>query len=149
MAHTYVISIFHIVFHTKSKANYILPQDLDRVYQYIGGIIKHLNGTQIAIGGMPDHVHLLASVPKTMALADFVRTVKAESSRWIKDLDFHFYSRFAWQEGYAAFSVSSSAVPNVINYIKNQQEHHRVKTFKEEMIAIYDANGIKYDERYL
>ena len=84
-----------------------------------------------------------------MTLADFVRTVKAESSRWIKNLNPHYYGAFAWQEGYAAYSVSTSVLPKVIQYIRNQQEHHKVRTFMDEYKAFLNANEIDYDERYL
>ena len=105
-------------------------------------------GILIEIGGMPDHVHVLTSLPKTMALSDFVRTIKAESSRWIKGLN-PYYSRFSWQDGYGAFSVSASLIPKVVEYIRNQESHHKVKTFMEEYKAFLQAYGIDYDERYL
>ena len=84
-----------------------------------------------------------------MAIADFVRTIKTESSRWIKTLNPHYYGAFAWQEGYSAYSVSTSVLPKVIQYIRNQQEHHKVRTFMDEYKAFLKANGIDFDERYL
>ena len=117
--------------------------------KYIGGIVKGLGAVLIEVGGTNDHVHLLCSLPKTMALADFMRTVKTESSRWIKCLNQHYYGAFAWQEGYAAYSVSTSVLPKVIQYIRHQQEHHKVRTFMDEYKAFLKANGIDYDERYL
>lgn len=123
-------------------------EDLSRVHDYIGGIIKRLNASVIAIGGVENHVHILSSLPKTMALSDYVRTIKAESSRWIKGLD-TCYRFFAWQEGYGAFSVSATKIDTVKNYIHNQDVHHRQVTFKEEYVQFLKAYDIQYDDRYL
>ena len=149
MANTFVKNDLHIIFHTKPKTTDVLDNDLARLHQYIGGIVKGTGSILIEVGGMSDHVHLLCSLPKTMTLADFVRTVKTESSRWIKTLNPHYYGAFAWQEGYAAYSVSTSVLPKVIQYIRNQQEHHKVRTFMDEYKAFLRANEIDYDERYL
>lgn len=149
MANTYVNNIVHIVFHTKSKTSDVLDEDLMRLHQYIGGIVKGTGAVLIEVGGMPDHVHLLVSLPKTMALSDFVRVVKAESSRWIKTLNTHYYGAFSWQEGYGAFSVSASVAPRVVNYIRNQESHHKGKSFMDEYKSFLQAYGIDYDERYL
>ena len=149
MANTFVKNDIHIIFHTKAQTTDIVDNDLARLHQYIGGIVKGMGSTLIEVGGMPDHVHLLCSLPKTMAIADFVRTIKTESSRWIKALNPHYYGAFAWQEGYAAYSVSTSVLPKVIQYIRNQQEHHKVRTFMDEYKAFLKANGIDFDERYL
>ena len=149
MANTYVKNDIHIIFHTKAKTTDVLDDDLVRLHRYIGGIVKGMGAVLIEIGGMTDHVHLLCSLPKTMALADFDKTVKAESSRWIKTLNPHYYGAFVWQEGYAAYSVSTSVLPKVINYIRNQEEHHKVRTFMDEYKAFLKANNIDFDERYL
>ena len=148
MANTYVNNIVHIVFHIKSNGTTILAADLDHVHKYIGGITKNIGGTLIAIGGMPDHVHLLTSLPKTTALSDFVKTIKANSSRWIKELS-PYYRSFSWQDGYGAFSVSASVIPKVVNYIHNQEKHHKQQTAKDEYKAFLHACGIDYDEKYL
>ena len=148
MANTYVNNLLHIVFHVKSKGTPIVEGDLDHVHRYIAGIVKAQGGVLIEIGGMPDHVHLLASLPKTVALADFVKTIKASSSKWIKELN-PYYGGFSWQDGYGAFSVSASIVPRVIQYIRNQREHHKVRTFMDEYKSFLQAAGIDYDERYL
>ena len=148
MANTYVNNIVHIVFHIKSNGTPILGDDLNHVHKYIGGITKNIGGTLIEIGGMPDHVHLLTSLPKTTALSDFVKTIKANSSRWIKELN-PYYSSFSWQDGYGAFSVSASIVPKVVNYIRNQEKHHTQRSFIDEYKSFLDACGIDYDEQYL
>ena len=149
MANTYVQNDIHVIFHTKVKTTNILADDLLRLHRYIGGIVKGMGAVLIEVGGMPDHVHLLCSLPKTIALADFVRTVKAESSRWIKTINPHFYGAFAWQDGYAAFSVSASVVQKTVEYIRNQQEHHKVRTFLDEYKLFLKAYGVEYDERFL
>lgn len=148
MANTYVKNFIHVVFHTKDKCVLMLASDLDRIHGYIGGIVRGLGGEAIQVGGMTDHVHMLVSLPKTMSLADFMRKIKAESSKWVKTLDAH-YSQFAWQAGYGAFSVSTSLEQKVIAYIRNQAEHHKVRTFMEEYQLFLKANGIEYDERFL
>lgn len=137
----------HIVFHTKS-ATPMRGTDLSRMHDYIGGVIKGLHANPIAIGGVEDHVHILSTLPKTMALSDFVRAIKAESSRWIKGVD-SCYRVFSWQEGYGAFSVSASKIDVVKAYVGNQQEHHRTKSFKEEYEEFLKAYNMQYDERYL
>ena len=148
MANTYVQNYVHLVFHVKSKTTLLLKDDTERIFQYIGGIVKQLGSTLIEIGGMPDHVHVLTSLPKTIALADFMRTIKSESSKWIKTLN-PYYSGFAWQEGYGAFSISASVLQNVAKYIRNQSEHHKKLTFLDEYKLFLKAYGIEYNERFL
>ena len=104
-------------------------------------------GSPVQVGGMPDHIHILSSLPKTLSLADFVRTIKADSSKWIKTLD-DCYQSFAWQEGYGAFSVSASQMKNTISYIMGQAEHHKKRTFIEEDKLFLEAYGIDYDEMF-
>ena len=127
MASTLVKINVHLVFHVKSTGIRMREEDLERVFSYLGGIIRNIGGIPIQIGGMPDHIHILSSLPKTLSLADFVRMIKADSSKWIKTLD-DYYLSFAWQEGYGAFSVSPSQLKNTINYILQQQEHHKKRT---------------------
>lgn len=121
--------------------------DLERIHAYLGGIINNLGGIPIIVGGIDDHIHILTSLPKTMALTDFVRVIKADSSKWMKQIDSH-YSNFSWQEGYGAFSVSPSLIEKTTNYIRNQAEHHKKRTFREEYKMFLDAYGIQYDERF-
>ena len=147
MASTLVKIDVHLIFHVKSTGTRMRTEDLERIFPYIGGIIKGIGGLPIAVGGMPDHIHILTSFPKTMSLAEFVKNVKADSSKWMKSLD-AYYGKFAWQEGYGAFSVSPSLVDKTIHYIRNQSEHHKKRTFQEEYKLFLDAYGIQYDERY-
>lgn len=147
MASTLVKINIHLIFHVKSTGVKMREEDLDRIFAYIGGTIRSIEGAPIQIGGMPDHVHILASLPKTMSLADFVRTIKAHSSKWIKTLN-DSYQTFAWQEGYGAFSVSPTLLNKTIRYIQGQSEHHKKRTFIEEYKLFLEAYGIDYDERF-
>ena len=147
MASTLVQQYMHIVFHTKSTSITMREEDLPRVFDYIGGVIRNINGVSIQVGGRPDHIHILASMPKTMSLAEFVRTIKSNSSKWIKTLD-RYYEPFMWQEGYGAFSVSASVLDKTTKYIKNQKARHRDRTFVDEYKQFLDAYHVEYDERY-
>jgi REP element-mobilizing transposase RayT len=135
----------HIVFSTKHRDPLIVPEIAPRLYEYLGGTTRGTGPALVAVGGMPDHVHLLVSLGRETAVADFVRTVKAGSSRWVHDT---MSSSFAWQAGYAAFAVSQDRVPGVRGYIGNQAEHHRGRTFQEEYRDFLRAHDIAWDERY-
>ena len=139
---------FHLIFSTKNRMPLIGADLQSRLFEYIGGMLRSRDSRLIAAGGMPDHVHLLVSLSKEMAVADAVRFVKSNSSKWIHET-FPNMSTFAWQTGYAAFAVSFSNIDGVKEYIDNQPEHHRQKTFQEEFIAFLKRHGIEYDERYL
>lgn len=147
MASTLVKVDIHLMFHVKSTGVTMREGDLPRIFRYLGGIAKGVGGLPLAVGGMPDHVHMLSSLPKTMSLADFARTIKAESSKWMKSLD-PSYARFAWQDGYGAFSVSASVLPKTVEYIQNQAEHHRRRSFEEEYRTLLVASGVEFDERF-
>ena len=118
------------------------------LHAYMGGIVRELGGKAILINGMPDHVHLLIYLPPTVALAEAVRVLKANSSRWVHE-KWPGNSKFAWQRGYGAFSVSRTIVSDVERYIATQEEHHRKITFEEEFVAFLKRHGIEYDPRYL
>ena len=148
MANSFVQIYIHLIFHVKSTGVTMASADLPRIFTYIGGIIRKLGGMSIIVGGMTDHVHSLSSLPKTMSMSDFARTIKAESSKWIKKLH-PSYLRFAWQDGYGAFSVSPSLIEKTKDYINNQEKHHKVRSFREELKAILEAYGVEYDEKYL
>jgi REP element-mobilizing transposase RayT len=148
MPGTYSQFLLHVVFSTKHRKNLITKEIQLRLYDYIGGIVRAENGTLHAIGGTPDHVHLLLRWRTDATIADLMRTVKSRSTRWVKDT-FAPAQPFAWQEGYAVFSVSKSVERDVKAYIENQAEHHRKRTFEEELIALFRAHGVAYDERYV
>ena len=148
MASSLVKIDVHLIFHVKTTGVNMHKDDLPQIFQYLGGIIKGLNGIPLEIGGVEDHVHILTSLPKSMSLVDFVRDIKASSSKWIKQLDVH-YKLFAWQDGYGAFSVSPSLMDKTIEYIRKQEEHHKKRSFQEEYKLFLEAYGIKYDDKYV
>ena len=148
MAHTYATLLVHVIFSTKDRRP-VLDADLSaRLFPYVGGIVRELGGKLMTVGGMPDHIHLLLSLSPTHALSEVMRTVKANSSRWVHEA-WAERSAFAWQTGYGAFSVSRSNQDQVRQYIENQAEHHRQLSFKEEFTAFLKRHGIEYDERYI
>ena len=138
----------HIVFSTKERRPFIDTTIEPELFAYMGASVKRCDGVPFLINGTADHIHLLSSLPRTMALSKYIEEIKRSSSRWIKTKDRR-YEKFAWQNGYGAFSVSSSKKDSVVWYIAKQKEHHRMVTFKEEFIAFLQKYNIKYDERYL
>lgn len=122
-----------------------MPDWSPRLYQYIGGTLRAKDSVLLAAGGMPDHIHLMISLGKQTTIADLIRDIKANSSRWIHEA-FASLRGFAWQTGYAAFSVSPSSLGDVKQYIANQSEHHRVRTFQEEFVLFLERHGVPYDE---
>ena len=147
MANTYTQLNTHIVFHTKSTGVIMRDEDLNRVFEYIGGIIRDEGAIPFALGGVADHVHILTTLPKTVALSDFVRNIKAKSSKWLKKVD-EYYEFFQWQEGYGAFSVSPSLMERTTKYVLGQAERHKTRSYREEYKEILEAYGIEYEDRY-
>ncbi|MBP3227367.1 MAG: transposase [Bacteroidaceae bacterium] len=147
MASTLVKVDIHLIFHIKTTSVAVQENDLGRLLSYIGGTIRGLGGIPIEIGGMRDHVHILTSLPKTSSLSDFVRAIKAESSKWLKSLA-PMYADFSWQTGYGAFSVSPSMSEKTVAYIRNQKQHHTKRTFQEEYKMFLEAYKVDYDEKY-
>ena len=139
---------YHLIFSTKGRAPYLVGDLPDRLYAYVGGIIRHENGTLVAAGGMPDHVHLLVSLSRESSVSDILRQIKGSSSRWIHETIPELRG-FAWQAGYAAFAVSYSHIEAVKRNIGNQADHHRTVTFQEEYLAFLRRHEIKFEERYL
>jgi REP element-mobilizing transposase RayT len=148
MPHSYVNLIYHIVISTKERRPLINGDYQLRLYEYIGGIIRAQGGIALAINGMADHVHVLTKLRQDKALADIIRDFKANASGWMHEV-FPERKDFAWQNGYAAFTVSASQIDVVSKYIANQQTHHQKHSFKQEFIAFLTANAIQFDERYL
>lgn len=138
----------HLIFHIKSQSVPIRNEDKNELYAYIGSIIKDNESIPIIINGTSDHVHILCVMSKNVALAKLTEEIKRHSSRWIKTLR-PYYIQFAWQGGYAGFSVSQSLNEKTKHYIINQDEHHRKMAFKEELILFLKEYGIEYDEKYL
>ena len=147
MSSTHTNLLFHIVYSTKYRRNTICTER-DRLYEYIGGIIREQKGVLIEIGGMPDHIHILAKLSPTTAISDVLRIVKTNSSKWFNET-FHPVLPFAWQRGFGAFSDSASNVDQVRRYIHNQEEHHKKLSFQDEYRQLLIRHGIEFDERYL
>ncbi|MFI1743399.1 IS200/IS605 family transposase [Thalassobellus sediminis] len=148
MANTYTQLYFHIVFAVKGRKNLIKVTWKDELYKYITGIISNKDQKLLIINGMPNHLHLLIGTKPNCNLSDLIRDIKANSSKWINEKRF-VNGKFEWQTGFGAFTVSQSGVNKVIHYIKNQEEHHRVKTFKEEYIDFLKAYDIEYKTDYI
>jgi putative transposase len=147
MPTTHLSLHYHIVFSTKDRRASIADDWRARLHAFIGGAIRNAGGVPEAIGGMPDHAHILTGLRATHCLADFVKDVKTASSRWVH-LELG-HKSFAWQTGYGAFTVSVSHVPKVKAYILNQERHHRKLSFQEEYVGLLDTAGVDYDDRYL
>jgi REP element-mobilizing transposase RayT len=139
---------YHIVFCTKGRVPSIRPDIQARLYDYIGGIVRSEDGVLIAIGGMPDHIHLLATFPPTTCAADMVRRIKANSSKWVHE-NLREMDAFGWQTGYAAFTVSQSILGDVDAYIGQQGAHHTSLSFEDEFVAFLVRHDIQYDKRYV
>jgi putative transposase len=140
--------LLHIVFSTKGRHPWITPEVAERLYPYIGGIIRSEKGVLYEIGGMPDHLHLYLRWRPDATISDLMREVKARSSLWVHQM-FPALAGFAWQEGYAPFSVSKSQESVVRRYIARQAEHHQKEDFKSEYLRLLRAHGIEFDERYV
>ena len=145
---SYVSSYHHCVFSTKERRPLITPALRDRLWPFLGGIARQNKMKAIEIGGVEDHVHILLSLPATMAIAKALQLIKGGSSKWVHET-FPEHRLFAWQEKYGAFSVSESRVDAIVHYIKGQEEHHRKMTFQEEFLTLLKKHRIEYDERYL
>jgi len=148
MASTLTNLLYHIVVSTKNREPIITAPIRENLYRYIGGIIRGEGGVLLEIGGMPDHVHLVVRFKSEPSVATMIKIIKSKSSKWLNEQPKR-PGRFEWQRGYAAFTVSVSQLPNVRAYVRNQEQHHRRKTFQEELREILDKHGVAYEERYL
>ena len=148
MGQSLVKNYIHIIFSTKYRQPLILDEVSSELYSYIAGICRNLECYPLKVGGFIDHVHILCMLSKKIALMKLLEEVKSHSSKWIKTKG-QIWSNFYWQDGYGAFSVNPAEVDVVRAYIENQVEHHRKKTFKEELLEILNEYDMEYDERYL
>ncbi len=147
MSSTHLSLHYHIIFGTKNHEPIIHLAWRGDLHAYLGGIIRTANGIAESVGGVADHVHLLIGLRATHRLADVLRELKAVSSGWVrKEIGMH---GFAWQEGYGAFTISASQREAVRDYIEQQAEHHRTRTFREEYLELLRRSGVEFDERYL
>lgn len=148
MADTYSQLYYHVVFAVKNREALIVPAIKDELYKYITGIVKLQKQKLIIINGAPDHVHILLNCKPDMNLSALVREIKEHYSKFINDKKI-IPGKFYWQGGFGAFSVSKGTLGFVINYIETQEEHHQVKTFKEEYLEFLKENEVEYKEDYL
>jgi len=148
MAKSYTNLLYHLVFSTRDRRPLITPDRRARLYEYVGGAIRDEGGVSLAIGGIEDHIHLLAKLRPDKALSDLLRSLKANSSGWMHDV-FPDARNFRWQSGYGAFTVSASQIPVVSNYIANQERHHKKRSFRDEFIELLRAHKVEFDEKYL
>jgi putative transposase len=147
MGSTFLSLHYHLVYSTKNREAVMLPEWRHRLHEYLGGTVRGLGGIPEQIGGVSDHVHLLVGLKATHCLADFMRELKKCSSAWVHDeIQLR---RFAWQEGYAAFTVSPTAREGVRNYIRTQEEHHHEKSFRDELEKLLLEAGIEFKPQFL
>ena len=144
---TYLSLHYHVVFSTKHREPFIGQSWRSQFFDYIGGTINGLDGYCQGVGGTADHVHLLFGLKATHSLSNFIRELKKATSLWAKDKTSH--RKFSWQDGYAAFTVSPTSREGVLKYIANQEEHHRMKSFREELEEFLQNAGVEYDPKYL
>jgi putative transposase len=148
MAHTFTQLLTHVIFSTRNRIPQIDQEVRQRLFSYMCGIVSEVKGETMIVGGTADHVHLLVRMPPAVSVAEVLRLVKTNSSRWVHET-WTARRNFGWQAGYGAFSVSQSNITTVMEYIANQEEHHRRMSFQEELIACLKKQGIEFDERYI
>jgi putative transposase len=145
---SYSAIYYHIVYSTNGRRAAFNEAEMARLCEYKAGIIRSLRSKLHIANGPADHIHMVVSLDPSTSLVDFVRTVKASSSKWVHQT-FPQLEHFAWQDGYAAFTVSYSGLDKVVAYIQNQREHHKKLSFDEELVQFLQKHGVKYDERYV
>ncbi|QDV73082.1 IS200/IS605 family transposase [Botrimarina mediterranea] len=148
MPSTFSSLSYHLVFSTKLRQPLLTVEIRPRVYEYIGGLIRAEGGSLTQIGGVEDHVHLLLKLKPTHTVADFVRVLKANSSKWIND-EGRLDGRFAWQEGYSVFTVSQSQVETVRQYLQRQEAHHATRSLADELQQLCERHDVDFDPRSL
>jgi putative transposase len=148
VAHTYTNILIHALFSTKDRQPWLNAEVKAEMLPYLGGVINELGGQSLLVNGTLDHAHMLFVQPATLSIANIMGKVKANSSGWVNKR-WRNRNHFAWQTGYAAFSVSKSQVDSAKRYIENQEEHHRKVSFQEEVLAFLKKQGVKYDPRYV
>ena len=146
--HSFNSSLHHCVFATKDREPVLTPAVRERLWPYLGGIARENGMKALAIGGVADHVHILLSLPATMSVAKAMQLLKGNSSKWIHET-FSELRSFGWQEGYGAFSIGVSGIDETCAYIRNQEEHHRTRTFREEVITFLQRHGLPFDNAML
>src|SRR5687767_11136174 len=138
--------LIHLVFSTKNRKPALTPEIREELFPYLVGVLNGMASKPLQIGGVTDHIHIIHRLPRTVTVAHVAEKIKTSTTKWIKskwDID------FAWQSGYAAFSVGSRELDQMISYVANQEVHHRKMSFQEEFRALLEEAGIEYDERYV
>ncbi|MES2139789.1 MAG: IS200/IS605 family transposase [Bacteroidota bacterium] len=145
---TYTQILYQIVFSTKNRERTLADDHREDLFKYIWGILKNKNCHLYRIGGVSDHIHIVTHLHPSISLASLVKDIKVASSEHIKTM--HLFKNFnGWQDGYGAFTYSFKDKDKLINYVKNQEQHHKKRTFKEEFIELLNEHGIEFDEKYL
>ena len=147
MAGTFTNLLYHIVFSTKDRRKLISPDLQPELQAYVGGIIRGESGHALAIGGVSDHLHIVAKFAAEHAVSEMLQHIKGNSSRWVHEVKA--VHALSWQEGDAAFTVSESQLKSVIRYVEGQAEHHKKQSFQEELLVLLAKNNIAFDERYI
>jgi REP element-mobilizing transposase RayT len=138
------------VFSTKYRKRLIAEKIEEPLYEYIGGIIRKLNGRLVEIGGAEDHIHILCFLPASKSVSDCVRDIKANSSKWLNESHrSKWATKFQWQAGFGAFTVSYSQIESVQVYVQNQKTHHATKSFRDEYIELLERHDIEFDMKYV
>jgi putative transposase len=146
--HSFSSSLHHCIFATKRREPILVPAIRERLWAYLGGIARQNDMKALAIGGVGDHVHILLSLPATLSISKAIQLLKGNSSKWVHET-FPTLRSFAWQEGYGAFSIGVSGIEETRAYIRAQEEHHRTRCFREEVIMFLERHGLLYDEAML
>ena len=145
---TYTQILYQIVFTTKNTEKVLIKEQRERLFRYIWGIIKNHKSVLYQINGVEDHIHIATHIHPSVSLSNFVKDIKIASSLWINEENI-FPDFTSWQRGYGAFTYSIEAKENLVNYIKNQEEHHKQKDFRAEYKSILEEFDVEFDERYL
>ena len=141
--------MLHVIFRPKNREPFLQPERLrQELHAYLVGTFKNIECPALIVGGVADHIHALCRLARTMSVARLIEEMRTDSSKWVKRHALG-VSQFQWQGGYAAFSVSASNVDRVKRYIENQESHHRVKTFQDELRALLRRHQVEFDERYV
>ena len=148
MSDTHHMLLYHFVFSTKNRRRWLEPAHQPMIFDYIGGTIRNLGGVSIRVGGWLDHVHLLVKLKTTHCIADFMRELKAGTSKHFNESTTSL-QKFGWQDGYGAFTVSSFRKDRLVEYIDNQELHHRTEDSRTEYLKMLDVHGVEYNERYI
>ena len=146
--HTFISCYLHCVWSTKERRSLITPALQERLWPYLGGIVRANKMGAIEIGGVADHVHVLLSLPTTLSISKAIQLLKGNSSKWIHET-FPEHRMFEWPEGYGAFSIGVSGIEATVDYIRRQAEHHNKRSFKEELIEFLKKHNQSYDETML